>query len=164
MNNAFVKSPTMLTERSATAVRSPNSVQRHNPNAATAHVAPTMSISRVDHTPKRLKPCWADGFSFHNGSSKLPGSKSMAAVRQHMRAPKLKNRLTAVIPARLCALLIAPEALIMKSLPRSYGNLCARLAIVCALGCCFLICFFFALSRETRKHAVVHRWRAPVIV
>jgi hypothetical protein len=37
------------------------------------------------------------------------------------------------------------------------------MAIVCGLGCCFLICFFAALCRETRKHqAVVHRWRAPV--
>ena len=34
------------------------------------------------------------------------------------------------------------------------------LAIICGLGCCFLICFFFALSRETRKqHAVIHRRR-----
>lgn len=39
------------------------------------------------------------------------------------------------------------------------------LAIICGLGCCFLICFFFALSRETRKqHTVAHRWRASVIV
>ena len=39
------------------------------------------------------------------------------------------------------------------------------LAIICGLGCCFLTCFFFALSRETRKqHAVLHRWRASVTV
>ena len=35
------------------------------------------------------------------------------------------------------------------------------LAIICGLGCCFLTCFFFALSRETRKqHAELSLSRA----
>lgn len=39
------------------------------------------------------------------------------------------------------------------------------LAVISGLGCCFLICFFLALCRETRKHqTVVHRRRASVSV
>ena len=36
------------------------------------------------------------------------------------------------------------------------------LAIICGLGCCFLIGFFYALCRETRNHRTV--WRASVTV
>jgi hypothetical protein len=39
------------------------------------------------------------------------------------------------------------------------------LAMISGFGCCFLICFFFALRRETRKHqTVVHQWRALMTV
>ena len=39
------------------------------------------------------------------------------------------------------------------------------LTIISGLGCCFLICFFLALCRETRKHqTLLHRWRGSVAV